>query len=151
MRAVVQRTSGASVEVEGKCVGSIGNGFVVLLGVTASDGAVHARTLAAKIAKLRVFRDDADKMNLSLLDTNGGALVISQFTLYADTSRGNRPSFINAAPPEQADVLYELFCRELVSLGVAVEKGVFGAHMNVTLVNDGPVTICLDTDDWRVV
>ena len=150
MRAVVQRTSGANVEVEGNVVGSVGNGFVVLLGVTASDGAGHARMLAAKIAKLRVFRDDAGKMNLSLLDTDGGALVISQFTLYADTSRGNRPSFIGAAPPEQADVLYELFCRELANLGVAVEKGVFGAHMNVTLVNDGPVTICLDTDDWRV-
>jgi D-tyrosyl-tRNA(Tyr) deacylase len=150
MRAVVQRSGEASVTVYGRCVGAIDRGFVILLGVTAADTPAHAELLASKIAKLRVFRDDQEKMNLSLLDTGGKALVISQFTLYADTSRGNRPSFVNAAPPEQADELYELFCRELEKTGVAVEKGVFGAHMEVRLLNDGPVTICLDTDAWRV-
>lgn len=151
MRAVVQRVGEAGVTVDGRVVGAIGAGLLVLLGVTAADGPAHARVMAAKIARLRIFRDPDDKMNLSVLDTGGSALVVSQFTLYADTARGNRPSFIAAAPPEQADSLYELFCRELAGLGVPVEKGVFGARMAVTLLNDGPVTICLDTDVWNIV
>ncbi len=150
MRAVVQRVNEASVTVEGEVVGRIGVGFLVLLGVTGGDTEAHARLLAAKVAKLRVFKDDADKMNRSLQDINGAALVVSQFTLYADTAKGNRPSFITAAPPEQADALYRFFCRELEGQGIPVEKGVFGADMKVALVNDGPVTICLDTDAWKV-
>lgn len=136
--------------VDGRITGKVGVGFLVLLGVTAADRDAHARLMAAKIAKLRVFTDNDGKMNLSLLDIGGGALVVSQFTLYADTAKGNRPSFIQAAPPEQANTLYELFCRELASLGVGVETGVFGAHMDVRLLNDGPVTILLDTDSWNV-
>ena len=150
MRAVVQRVGEASVTVEGRVVGEIGPGFLVLLGVAGGDGEVHARTLAQKIAKLRVFRDGQDKMNLSLVDTGGKALVVSQFTLYADTAKGNRPSFVQAATPAQANALYELFCEELRGLGVGVEQGIFGAHMDVRLLNDGPVTIVLDTDVWKV-
>lgn len=150
MRAVVQRAAEASVTVDNAVVGAIDAGFLVLLGVTAGDGPAHAATMAGKIARLRVFRDADDKMNLSLLDVGGGALVVSQFTLYADTARGNRPSFTEAAPPEHANAMYELFCHELAMLGVHVEKGIFGARMAVRLLNDGPVTICLDTDAWRV-
>ena len=150
MRAVVQRVGEASVTVDGTVTGAIASGFLVLLGVTGGDTPEHARVMAGKVARLRIFRDAEDKMNLSLLDVGGAALVVSQFTLYADTSRGNRPSFTNAAPPEQANELYELFCREIAQLGVRVEKGVFGAHMAVRLLNDGPVTICLDTDDWKM-
>ncbi|MCD8351239.1 MAG: D-tyrosyl-tRNA(Tyr) deacylase [Planctomycetaceae bacterium] len=150
MRAVVQRVNEASVTVEGRVVGRVGVGFLVLLGVTVGDTEAHARLLAAKVAKLRVFKDDAGKMNRSLQDIKGSALVVSQFTLYADTAKGNRPSFIAAAPPEMADELYRLFCREMEAQGIPVEKGVFGADMKVALVNDGPVTICLDTDAWKV-
>ncbi len=150
MRAVVQRVAEASVTVEGKVAGAVGHGFLVLLGVTGEDTEAHAKVLAGKIARLRVFIDDAGKMNRSLLDTGGGALVVSQFTLYADTAKGNRPSFIRAAPPDQARGLYETFCRELAAFGIAVEQGVFGAHMDVRLWNDGPVTILLDTDAWTV-
>lgn len=150
MRAVVQRVAEASVRVDGVVTGAIDAGFLILLGVTAGDTPKHAAVLAGKIARLRIFRDDAEKMNLSLTDVGGSALVVSQFTLYADTAKGNRPSFIDAAPPEQANQLYELFCDELAALGVPVAKGVFGAMMAVSLVNDGPVTICLDTDAWRV-
>lgn len=150
MRAIVQRVGEARVTVEGKTVGEIGPGFLILLGVTGADGPAEAGLLAAKIAKLRVFRDAEEKMNRSLLDNGGQALVVSQFTLYADVSHGNRPSFIAAAPPEQAEALYELFCRELANNGVGkVAKGVFGAKMLVSLVNDGPVTISLDTDMWK--
>ncbi|MCC8108884.1 MAG: D-tyrosyl-tRNA(Tyr) deacylase [Planctomycetes bacterium] len=148
MRAVVQRVTEASVTVDGVVTGKIDNGFLVLLGVTAGDTDEHVRVLAGKIARLRVFRDEQEKMNLSLLDTGGQALVVSQFTLYADVAKGNRPSFINAAPPDQANRLYEDFCAALAGQGVVVEKGVFGAHMDVRLLNDGPVTICLDTDVW---
>lgn len=156
MRAVVQRVGEASVTVDGVVTGRIDRpGFLILLGVTGADAESHAKTLAAKIAKLRIFTDEAGKMNLSLLDikarnAGGDALVVSQFTLYADTAKGNRPSFTQAAPPEQANVLYEAFCRELAGQGVGVERGVFGAHMDVRLHNDGPVTILLDTDAWKI-
>lgn len=148
MRAVVQRVSRVAVTVDGAVVGEIGLGFLVLVGVTAADTPTHAALLAAKIAKLRVFQDGDGKMNLSLQDVGGKALAVSQFTLYADIARGNRPSFIQAAPPEQGNALYDLFCEELRKNGVPVEKGVFGASMRVELVNEGPVTICMDTDIW---
>lgn len=148
MRAVVQRVSEASVTVDGTVTGAVGQGFLVLLGVTGTDTTAHAVLLAGKIAKLRIFRDHQDKMNLSLLDIGGKALVVSQFTLYADTAKGNRPSFTQAAPPEHANTLYEQFCTALGGHGVGVEKGVFGASMEVRLLNHGPVTICLDTDSW---
>lgn len=148
MRAIVQRVSEASVTVDGMVTGAVERGFLILLGVTGADTSEHARVLAGKIAKLRVFRDENDKMNLSLLDIGGGALVVSQFTLYADASRGNRPSFIKAAPPEQANELYERFCTDMEQYGIPVGKGVFGAHMDVRLLNDGPVTIFLDTEIW---
>ncbi len=150
MRAVVQRVGEASVTVAGEVTGAVGRGFLVLLGVTGTDTPDHARVLAGKTARLRVFRDGNDKMNLSLLDVGGKALVVSQFSLYADTAKGNRPSFTGAAGPERAEALYECYCRELASLGVAVERGVFGAHMEVRLLNDGPVTILLDTEAWNV-
>ncbi|MDR0361156.1 MAG: D-tyrosyl-tRNA(Tyr) deacylase [Planctomycetota bacterium] len=149
MRAVVQRVSSARVVVDGKTTGGIGCGFLVLLGVTTADTGEEARFLASKVARLRVFVDDAGKMNLALGQVNGGALVVSQFTLYGDASQGNRPSFIDAARPERAEPLYMQFCRELEALGIPVGRGVFGAHMDVSLVNDGPVTILLDTDELR--
>lgn len=149
MRAVVQRVAEASVTVDSQVTGIVGKGFLILLGVTHADGEAESRTLAGKIARLRVFRDDAGKMNLSLKDTGGGALVVSQFTLYAETAKGNRPSFINAAGPEQANSLYEHFCETLRAEGIHVETGVFGAHMDVRLLNDGPVTIILDTDEYN--
>ena len=151
MRAAIQRVREASVTLEdGAVTGAIGQGLLVLLGVTASDTPAHARGMAAKIAKLRIFRDAAEKMNLSLLDVKGSALVVSQFTLYADCANGNRPSFTGAARPEQANELYELFCKELARLDVPVEKGSFGAHMDVRLLNDGPVTIWLDSADLKM-
>ncbi|MDR1613932.1 MAG: D-tyrosyl-tRNA(Tyr) deacylase [Planctomycetota bacterium] len=149
MRAVVQRVSSAKVVVDGGIAGEVGKGFLVLLGVTPADGPEEAKRLAAKIARLRVFEDEAGKMNLDLGRVGGGVLVVSQFTLYADASRGNRPSFVAAARPEQAEPLYQLFCKELEALGLPVGKGVFGAHMDVALVNAGPVTIFLDTDELR--
>jgi len=144
MRSVIQRVSKASVAVDGKTVASIGRGFLILLGIAPSDTEEITRQLATKIAKLRIFEDSAGKMNLSVLDVAGAALVVSQFTLLADTRKGNRPSFAAAAPPEQAHRLYECFCRALAHEGVPTQCGVFGAHMQVSLVNDGPVTICLD-------
>ena len=146
MRAVVQRVSQASVRVDGKVAGAVDRGFMVLLGVGVNDTPAEAKAMAAKVAKLRVFTDPDGKMNLALGDVGGAVLAISQFTLYGDASRGNRPSFIQAARSEQANELYELFCRELTTLGHRVEKGVFGAHMDVSLVNDGPVTIIIDSD-----
>ena len=149
MKAVIQRVTRASVAVEGETAGSIEAGFLVLLGVAQGDTEAEAELLAGKIARLRVFRDEAGKMNLSLLDTGGAALVISQFTLCADIKKGNRPSFASAASPEQADALYEYFCECLAFCGVGcVEKGVFGAEMYVELCNHGPVTIVMDTDIW---
>ena len=140
MKAVVQRVSSARVTPGG----AIGMGLCVLLGVAATDGEDEALKLAGKVARLRIFQNDAGKFDHSLLDTGGGALVVSQFTLIADTAKGNRPSFAAAARPEQAEPLYERFCTELRALGVRVETGVFGARMEVQLVNDGPVTVVLD-------
>lgn len=144
MRAVVQRVSSASVRVDGEERGACGSGLLVLLGVAAGDGSEAAERLAAKVARLRVFEDEAGRFDRSLLDVGGGALVVSQFTLLADTAKGNRPSFTHAAPPEEAEPLYERFCAALRALGVPVATGVFGARMAVELVNDGPVTIVLD-------
>ena len=147
MRAVIQRVSQASVTIDGETVGEIGTGFLVLLGVGSGDSEKQAELLASKVAGLRVFTDENDKMNLSLSSVNGGVLVISNFTLYGDCSHGKRPSFIAAARPETAQPLYEYFCERLVCHGVQkVERGVFGADMKVSLLNDGPVTLILDTD-----
>jgi D-aminoacyl-tRNA deacylase len=143
MRAVCQRVVEARVRVEERVVGEIGAGVCVLLGVAMGDSVEQAAALAGKIARLRIFPDDAGRFDRSLLDIAGDALVVSQFTLLADTSKGNRPSFTAAAPPEEAEPLYERFCTELRTLGVRVEQGVFGAKMAVELVNDGPVTIVL--------
>ncbi|MGH3004241.1 MAG: D-aminoacyl-tRNA deacylase [Gaiellaceae bacterium] len=141
MRAVVQRVARASA-TPGE---EIGAGLCILLGVGAEDDEGDADRLAAKVARLRIFPDDAGRFDRSLLDTGGAALVVSQFTLLADTRKGNRPSFAGAAPPERAEPLYERFAGALRSLGVEVATGVFGARMQVELVNDGPVTIVLDT------
>lgn len=144
MRALVQRVSEAAVRVNGQTVGAIGPGLLVLVCAMAGDGDDRPALLAAKVARLRIFRDAAGKMNRSLLDTGGAALVVSQFTLAADTSRGNRPGFSAAAPPERGEALYESFADALAALGVPVERGRFGADMQVSLVNDGPVTIPLE-------
>lgn len=144
MRAVLQRASRASVRVEGAVRGQIGPGLVVLLGVEDGDEEVDAGRLAGKVGRLRVFANEAGRFDHSLLDTGGAALVVSQFTLLADTGRGNRPSFTRAAAPERAEPLYEAFCEALRELGVRVETGVFGALMELELVNHGPVTVVLD-------
>jgi D-aminoacyl-tRNA deacylase len=144
VRAVVQRVSEASVRVGDTVHGSIGGGLLVLLGVAAEDDEPLAVRLAGKVARLRVFEDERGRFDRSLLDVGGSAFVVSQFTLIADTAKGNRPSFTAAAPPEHAEPLYETFCAALRDLGVLVETGVFGARMAVSLVNDGPVTIVLD-------
>ena len=146
MRAVVQRVSSAKVTVKGNVTGEIGLGLMILLGVGREDTSTVAVSLAEKAANLRIFEDENEKMNRSLLDVRGGALVVSQFTLYADARGGRRPSFIAAAPPEQAKALYEEFCAALRSLGLTVATGVFQAMMSVELVNEGPVTILLDSD-----
>lgn len=144
MRLVVQRVKNAKVEVEGKTVGQIEKGFLVLLGVTHNDTKVEADYLVKKLCNLRVFEDENDKMNLALKNVNGELLIISQFTLYGDCSQGNRPSFINAAKPDIAEPLYEYFCEECEKNSIHVEKGIFGADMKVSLLNDGPVTILLE-------
>ncbi len=146
MRALVQRVSAAEVQVDGDVIGRCGAGLLILVCAMPGDDAETARALAGKIAKLRIFSDAGGKMNQSLLDTGGQALVVSQFTLAADTSRGNRPGYSRAAPPDLARDLYERFAADLAALGVATETGTFGADMQVTLTNDGPVTISLDTD-----
>jgi D-tyrosyl-tRNA(Tyr) deacylase len=146
VRAVVQRVTRARVTVGARIMGEISAGIVVLLGIGRADHAEAGSYLAEKIANLRIFSDDAGKMNRSLLEIAGSALVISQFTLYGDTRGGRRPSYVQAAPPEHASRLYEEFVRSLRSLGVRVETGVFQAHMEVELVNDGPVTILLDSE-----
>jgi D-tyrosyl-tRNA(Tyr) deacylase len=149
MRAVVQRVSRGSVTIEGQVVGQIGRGLVVLLGVGHGDGEAEARFLAEKIANLRIFEDAAGKMNLSLLDIGGEALVVSQFTLYADTRRGRRPGFTDAALPDVAEPLVQRFADHLRAAGIPVATGRFGAMMLVEIHNDGPVTILLDTDAWK--
>jgi D-tyrosyl-tRNA(Tyr) deacylase len=144
MRVVVQRVSAAQVTVAGTVRAEIGAGLCVLLGVARGDTAADADRLANKVARLRVFENEEGKFDRSVLDTGGQALVVSQFTLIADTAKGNRPSFTEAAPPEEAGPLYEAFCAALRGLGVHVETGVFGARMTVELLNDGPVTVVLD-------
>jgi D-tyrosyl-tRNA(Tyr) deacylase len=146
MRAVVQRVSRAKVTVGGEVTGEIGAGLMILLGVGSEDSSATASALAEKAANLRIFADENEKMNLSLLDVKGAALVVSQFTLYGDARGGRRPSFIAAAPPEVAKALYEEFCEALRKLGVHVAAGIFQATMSVELVNEGPVTILLDSE-----
>ena len=145
MRAVIQRVVSAQVTVGGAIVGQIGRGFLVLLGITHDDGEAEASLLVRKITGLRIFEDAGGKMNLSLADVEGDVLVVSQFTLYGDVRKGRRPSFTDAARPEQAELLYRHFCALLAAEGVPVAEGVFQAHMQVALVNDGPVTIWIDT------
>lgn len=150
MRAVVQRVKRTSVTVGGELKGSAGQGFNVLIGVMQGDTDAEAQLLAAKISKLRMFEDENGKMNKSVLDIGGEILVISQFTLCADIKKGNRPSFTDSAPPEEADRLYLAFCEHLREAGVKkVETGVFAADMLVSIDNDGPVTIVMDTDIWE--
>lgn len=144
MKIVVQRVKEAEVTVEGKRVGKIGKGFLVLLGVTHGDTKENADYLVKKLCKLRVFSDENDKMNLALKDVNGELLIVSQFTLYADCSGGNRPSFTESAKPDEANALYEYFCEECAKNNIKVEKGIFGADMQVSLINDGPVTIIIE-------
>ena len=144
MKLLVQRVANANVKVDDKIVGTVDKGFLVLCGVTHTDTKETADYLVKKLLNLRVFEDENEKMNLSLKQVNGELLIVSQFTLYADTSSGNRPSFINAAKPDMANELYEYFCSQCAKEGIHVEKGVFGAHMEVSLLNDGPVTIMLE-------
>lgn len=141
MIALLQRVSRASVSVDGKITGEIGNGLVILLGIKNGDTPSDAKYLAEKCIHLRIFEDDAGKMNRSALEVNGTFLVISQFTLYGDTRKGRRPSFIDAAPPEISEPLYEAFVAELRQQGCTVATGIFGAHMQVEIHNDGPVTV----------
>ncbi|MBR3766877.1 MAG: D-tyrosyl-tRNA(Tyr) deacylase [Clostridia bacterium] len=149
MKAVIQRVTNANVKVDGNTVGQIDKGLLVLLGVMEGDTEKEAALMASKIAKLRIFEDDCEKMNLSVLDIGGSVLAVSQFTLCADVKKGNRPSFTPSAKPDEANSLYEKFTEFLLSEGVKkVEKGVFGADMKVSLLNDGPVTIIFDTDTW---
>lgn len=145
MRAVIQRVTEASVTVDGSVVGSISRGFLVLLGVSNDDTMEDARWIAAKIASLRVFEDSENKMNLDLFEVSGAVLLVSQFTLYGDCRKGRRPSFVDAARPETANALYQTVATELRSLGLSVETGTFQAHMEVRLLNDGPVTLLLDS------
>lgn len=149
MRALLQRVTRASVVVDGEVVGAISHGFLILLGVGQDDSVAQVQLLVEKIVHLRVFGDDEGKMNRSLLDTGGEALVVSQFTLYADVRKGRRPSFTNAAPPALAEPLVERFKEALVAYNLKVEGGVFGAHMAVELLNDGPVTIWLDSEQLQ--
>ena len=150
MKAVIQRVKNAKVSVDGNVIGAIEKGFLVLLGVYENDTREDTEILAKKVSALRIFCDENDKMNLSILDINGSVLVISNFTLCADTKKGNRPSFTLAKEPVAANVEYERFCKLLMENGINnVQKGEFGADMKVELLNDGPVTIILDTEIWR--
>lgn len=144
MKAVIQRVTAARVSVGGETVGKIGRGLVVLLGVAQGDGEEACRKLAQKISRLRVFSDDSGKTNLSLGDVGGEILAISQFTLFADCSHGNRPGFFGAAPPEPAERLYELFCERLAEAGFPPQKGIFGADMKIDMAADGPFTVILE-------
>lgn len=146
MRLILQRVTRASVTVDGEVVGEIGPGLLALVGVGHSDSEAVAHTMADKAVDLRIFRDDEGKTNRSLIDVGGSVLAISQFTLFADTRKGRRPSFLDAAPPELGNRLYEVFCAAVESRGVKVAKGIFGAEMQVELVNDGPMTIWLDSE-----
>lgn len=149
MKAVIQRVNKSSVSVDGEIKGSIGKGYNILLGVMDGDSESQAELLASKVAKLRVFEDEAGKMNKSVLDIGGEILVVSQFTLCADIKKGNRPSFTDSAAPDEANRLYEYFCSKLRENGISkVETGVFAADMKVEIENDGPVTIVMDTDIW---
>ncbi len=149
MRILLQRVSEAAVRVDGTVIGSIGPGLLLFVGIRDGDSAEEAAMLAGKIANLRIFEDEAGKMNRSALDLGLSALVVSQFTLYADLRKGRRPSFIDAARPEIAEPLVEAFAGALRDLGLTVETGQFGAHMDISLINDGPVTIWLDSADLR--
>ena len=147
MRALIQRVSRASVTVDDKVIGQIGQGLLVLLGVGQKDSEVQVKILADKIVHLRIFGDDEGKMNRSLLDIGGAVLVVSQFTLYADTRRGRRPSFTDAAPPSLAEPLVESFKEAIAAFGLTVADGIFGAYMEVELLNNGPVTIWMDSEE----
>lgn len=150
MKAVIQRVKEASVSVDGKVVGACNEGYMILLGAADGDTLDDVEILARKTANLRVFCDENDKMNKSILDIEGEILAISQFTLCADVKKGNRPSFINAMEPVKAEEYYDIFCQKLLENGVKkVSKGIFGADMKVSLINDGPVTIIYDTEIWR--
>lgn len=144
MRALVQRVTAAQVVVGGETIGKIDAGLLILVCAMQGDDAARSAQLAAKIGKLRIFKDDAGKMNRSLVDTGGAALIVSQFTLAGDTSRGNRPGFSTAAPPAEGEVLYRRFIDDVAALGIPVQTGQFGADMAVTLTNDGPVTLWMD-------
>jgi len=144
MRALIQRVTDAAVRVDGNVIGEIGPGLLILICAMQGDDPTKSAQLAAKISKLRIFTDDAGKMNKSLVDTGGSALIVSQFTLAADTSRGNRPGFSAAAAPAEGEVLYQQFIKDLDALGIATAHGQFGADMKVSLTNDGPVTIWMD-------
>lgn len=150
MRAVIQRVSEARVLVDGAVVGGIGNGMLMLVGVASGDTMSDVGALVAKVAGLRIFVDDDMKMNRSIADTRGSILVVSQFTLLADVRRGRRPSFVAAASPADAEPLIEVLCQELRQRGITVQEGAFGAHMEVELISDGPVTIILDTIDGQI-
>lgn len=149
MRAVLTRVSSASVTIDGTVRGRIGKGFLILLGVGPEDTPDDCKKMAVKSLGLRIFTDEQGKMNRSLEDVGGAVLVVSQFTLYGDCKKGRRPSFVNAGPPALAEKLYEQFLEECRALGFEPEHGEFGAHMEVASVNDGPVTLILDTEDWK--
>ena len=149
MKVVIQRVSNASVEVDGNTVGKIGKGFLLFVGVVNGDTEAEAVLVAEKISKMRIFEDENGKMNLSLNDVGGSILSISQFTLCAACRRGNRPDYMDAAPPKEADGLYRFFNKYLEDKGITVEKGIFGADMKVSLLNDGPVTIILDSNELK--
>lgn len=151
MRAVVQRVKEAQVTVEGKVVGKINHGLMILLGITHDDTEKDIEAIVNKLVHLRIFEDEVDKMNLSLIDVQGSVLSVSQFTLYGDIRKGRRPSFTNAAKPEYAEKLYELFNEKIRSFNIRVETGSFGAMMDVSLINDGPVTIVIESMDGKLI
>ena len=150
MRALIQRATSASVKVEGEIVGKIGKGFLIFLGIYEEDTEEKIEKLTKKIVNLRIFNDENDKMNLSIKEVKGEILLISQFTLCADTRKGNRPSFVSAKNPKDANVIYEKTIESIRNEGIIVEKGIFGADMKVELLNDGPVTIIIDTKDANI-